>query len=203
MLYSSYNEFNGFWTEYLDLITITALFSGISIITTKNPIASVLFLILLFGHIACYLIFIDLKFIGISYLLVYVGAVSILFIFILMLINIRVSELIDETNNNIPLAIIALVAIFIPYSQIIPDVKTNIYETGVEFMNFIDGIINDSVVFYVTSFNWDSKLVDMPDITSIGNVMYTTYSIWLILTSIILLLAMVGSIVITIKQTSY
>jgi NADH-ubiquinone oxidoreductase chain 6 len=42
--------------------------------------------------------------------------------------------------------------------------------------------------------------VDIIDITSIGNVMYTSYSIWLIITSIILLLAMVGSIIITIKQ---
>ena len=110
-------------------------------------------MILLFGHISCYLIFIDIKFIGISYLLVYVGAVSILFIFILMLINIRVSELIGETNNNIPLAIIAIVAIFIPYSKIIPDVKTNIYETGVEFTNLFESIMNNSVVFYVTSFS--------------------------------------------------
>jgi NADH-ubiquinone oxidoreductase chain 6 len=43
--------------------------------------------------------------------------------------------------------------------------------------------------------------VDITDITSIGNVMYTSHFIWLIITSIILLLAMVGSILITIKQT--
>ena len=43
-------------------------------------------------------------------------------------------------------------------------------------------------------------MIDVTDITSIGNVMYTSYFIWLIITSIILLLAMVGSIVITIKQ---
>jgi NADH-ubiquinone oxidoreductase chain 6 len=55
-------------------------------------------------------------------------------------------------------------------------------------------------IFFISSNNWDSNLVDVTDITSIGNVMYTNYSIWLIITSIILLLAMVGSIVITIKQ---
>jgi NADH-ubiquinone oxidoreductase chain 6 len=55
-------------------------------------------------------------------------------------------------------------------------------------------------IFFVSSNNWDSNLVDTTDITSIGNVMYTNYSIWLLITSIILLLAMVGSIVITIKQ---
>ena len=43
-------------------------------------------------------------------------------------------------------------------------------------------------------------MVDISDITAIGNIMYTSHFIWLIITSIILLLAMVGSIVITIKQ---
>ena len=55
-------------------------------------------------------------------------------------------------------------------------------------------------VLFVSSKNWEGNIVDVSDIMSIGNIMYTNYSIWLILTSIILLLAMVGSIVITIKQ---
>jgi NADH-ubiquinone oxidoreductase chain 6 len=53
---------------------------------------------------------------------------------------------------------------------------------------------------YVTSKLWDGYLAETSHITSIGNIIYTNYSIWLILTSIILLLAMVGAIVITIKQ---
>jgi NADH-ubiquinone oxidoreductase chain 6 len=53
---------------------------------------------------------------------------------------------------------------------------------------------------YASSKSWDSSLVDITQITSIGNVMYTNYAIWLIIVSIVLLLAMVGSIVITIKQ---
>ena len=200
MLYRFSDISNGFSTEFLDIIIITALFSGIFIIISKNPIVSVLYLILLFASISCYLIFIGIKFIGISYLLVYVGAVSILFIFILMLINIRVSELIGDTNNNIPLAIIAIVAIFIPYSNIIPDVKTSLNETRFELMNILKSVTDNDIVYYITSWSWDGNLVDITDIISIGNVMYTSYSIWLILTSIILLLAMVGSIVITIKQ---
>ena len=48
-----------------------------------------------------------ISFIRLSYLLVYVGAVSILFLFILMLINIRISELLSDSSNSIPLAIIA------------------------------------------------------------------------------------------------
>jgi NADH-ubiquinone oxidoreductase chain 6 len=52
----------------------------------------------------------------------------------------------------------------------------------------------------VTSVSWDGYLAETSHITSIGNILYGNYSMWLILTSIILLLAMVGSIVITIKQ---
>ena len=55
-------------------------------------------------------------------------------------------------------------------------------------------------VFYVTGKSWDGCLSESSHITTLGNIMYTSYSIWLIITSIILLLAMVGAIVITIKQ---
>ena len=104
-----------------------------------------------------------------------------------MLINIRVSELISNTNNNIPLAVLVILALFIPYNNLSFFTKTNVnYDT--------------TSIIFVSSNNWDNNLVDVLDITSIGNVMYTNYSIWLLITSIILLLAMVGSIVITIKQ---
>jgi len=188
----------GYSPVFLDLFVVLSLFSGIFIIVTKNPIISVLYLILLFSFISCYLIFIGIKFIGISYLLVYVGAVSILFLFILMLINIRVSELTSDTNNNIPLALITIVAVFVPYNELIPDSKyiTNSKYTFQEL--WLNEYANNKS--YVTSKNWEGYLVDSTDIMSIGNVMYTSYSIWLLITSIILLLAMVGSIVITIKQ---
>jgi NADH-ubiquinone oxidoreductase chain 6 len=55
-------------------------------------------------------------------------------------------------------------------------------------------------ISFVTSSIWDSNLSENSHISSIGNVLYTNYSMWLIITSIILLLAMVGAIVITIKQ---
>src|SRR5438045_6050159 len=96
----------GYSTSFLYLFAMFSILLEIFIIITKNPIISVLYLILLFSCVSCYLIFIGIKFIGISYLLVYVGAVSILFLFILMLINIRVSELISDTNNNLLLALI-------------------------------------------------------------------------------------------------
>ena len=184
------NVFNGFHVTALSYINILCIAAGILTVITKNPILSVLYLILLFSSISVYLVFIGLVFLGLSYLLVYVGAVSILFLFILMLINIRVSELISITNNNIPLAVVVVLCFFAPIDSILPSAsdKSSINNES------------DNGISYVFSNNWDNNIVYMNDITSIGNIMYTTHYIWLIITSIILLLAMVGSIIITIKQ---
>ncbi len=125
-----HDPFFGFFILFLDLLIILSIFSGIFIIISKNPIVSVLHLIMLFSCISCYLILLGINFIGLSYLLVYVGAVSILFLFILMLINIRVSELISNTNNNIPLAVLVILALFIPYNNLSFFTKTNVnYDT--------------------------------------------------------------------------
>ena len=190
--------FSGSLLGILDLFAIVSVILGIFIIVTKNPVISVLFLILLFSSIACYLILIGVKFIGISYLLVYVGAVSILFLFILMLINIRVSELINDTNNNIPLALMTILTFVVLFTTVIPEVSVKSGMMGL--YTFMQDLVNTDNIEYVTSKNWDGNLLDNTDIISIGNIMYTSYSIWLLITSIILLLAMVGAIVITIKQ---
>src|SRR6266516_5452477 len=100
MIFSGYKEIT------LDLLYVIAILFGILVIISKNPIISVLFLIGLFLNISCYLILTGLNFIGLSYLLVYIGAVSILFLFILMLINVRISELLTDSINSIPLAIL-------------------------------------------------------------------------------------------------
>src|SRR6201746_1821197 len=111
---------NGYRVEVLDIISVISIICGILVIISKNPIVSVLFLIGLFLSISCYLIILGLNFIGLSYLLVYVGAVSILFLFILMLINVRISELLSNTSNSIPLAIIITIFFNYPVYQILP-----------------------------------------------------------------------------------
>lgn len=193
ILYETLNYFNGYNITFIYVISVISIITGILTVITKNPIVSVLYLIFLFASIALYLIFVGIVFLGLSYLLVYVGAVSILFLFILMLINIRVSELIGDTYNNIPLAIIVILLFFIPINGILPSEHN-------EFYNYTSVDKAQELVYYVSSNNWDNNIVDVSDISSIGNVMYTSHFIWLIITSLILLLAMVGSIVITIKQ---
>src|SRR6201746_2933961 len=105
---------NGYRVEVLDIISLISVLCGILVIISKNPIVSVLFLIGLFLSISSYLIMLGMNFIGLSYLLVYVGAVSILFLFILMLINIRISELFSDTSNSIALAIIIAISFNYP-----------------------------------------------------------------------------------------
>lgn len=177
---------NGYSTMTLDIISLISVFCAISVIVSKNPIVSILYLIGLFLSIASYLIIIGISFIGLSYLLVYVGAVSILFLFILMLINVRISELLSETGNSIPLVII----IALSFSSVLQNL---LFSSTFVFKD-------SAKVLFITTSSWDGNLIENNHITSIGNVMYTNYSIWLIITSVILLLAMVGAIVITVKQ---
>ena len=210
---------NGYRVEILDILSLVAVLCGILVIISKNPIVSVLFLIGLFLSISSYLIILGLNFIGLSYLLVYVGAVSILFLFILMLINVRISELLSNTSNSIPLAIIITISFNYPVYQILPysiatfnsytvDLNNTLndiwYNNYSDYLNKLFKLIaiesDNGEISFVSSKIWDGNLAETSHITSIGNIMYTSYSIWLIITSIILLLAMVGAIVITIKQ---
>lgn len=112
---------NGYIIDSLDFLALSSVLSSIFVIILQNPISSVLFLITLFISIAGYLILLGLNFIGISYLLVYVGAVSILFLFILMLINVRISELLSNTNKSIPLAIFIIISFIYTFYPMIPD----------------------------------------------------------------------------------
>jgi NADH-ubiquinone oxidoreductase chain 6 len=205
---------NGYIGEFLDIISLISIIFGIFIIISKNPIVSVLFLIFLFSSVSIYLIMLGITFIGISYLLVYVGAVSILFIFILMLINIRISELLSDTSNSIPLGIFITISFYYPIVKIMSYNTTEALRINITdlyigpWLSFYKDnpyIINQiikgptEVPSFTTSKNWDGTLAETTHITSLGNIMYSSYAIWLIITSIILLLAMVGAIVITIK----
>ena len=163
---------NGYKVEILDIISLAAILCGIRVIISKNPIVSVLFLIGLFLSISSYLIILGLNFIGLSYLLVYVGAVSILFLFILMLINVRISELLSNTSNSIPLAIIITISFNYPVYQILPysiaafnsytidlnntlnDIWYNNYSDYLNklfFLNVTQGELNNGEISFVSS----------------------------------------------------
>lgn len=131
-----------------------------------------------------------------------------------MLINIRISELQSNTSNSIPLAIAIAISFNYPLFQLLPyniaifnnysNLNNILYNISLNPNNNKVGAASLSNTYsediqFVTSNIWDGNLIENSHITSIGNVMYTNYNMWLILASFILLLAMVGAIVITIK----
>ncbi len=193
---------NGYRVEALDIISLFSILCAILVIISKNPIVSVLYLIGLFGSISSYLILLGLNFIALSYLIVYIGAVSILFLFILMLINIRISELQNNTKNSIFLGIFITIFLYNSIFPILPNEISKLNKNNLGFVNNnkLMSINNDEKLLFVSSSSWDSNLTETNHISSLGNILYSSHNIWLIIASFILLLAMVGTIAITIKN---
>lgn len=194
----------GFNTIIVDILLLISIICAIYTILSKNPIISVLYLIGLYVSVASYLLIVGANFIALAYLLIYIGAISILFIFILMLINIRISELLSNSRNSIPLVIIVTILINNMLYSILPSkyILYNMFIYDNDYNHFLDKFVNfyKSEIFNISSVNWDSNILEHNNIKSLGNIMYTSLSILLILASIILLLAMVGAIIITIKS---
>lgn len=187
---------NGYSVECLDVLSVIAIIFAMGVILNKNPIASILSLIGLFGTISVYLILSGLTFIGFAYLIVYIGAVSILFLFILMLINIRTSEFDSNSVNSLPLALFISIIFNYILIKIIPYKYNGSYATiGGE-----TSTVGSDGALYVSSTNWDGNLIESSHISTLGGIIYTSYSLWLLLVSLILLVVMIGAILITIKK---
>lgn len=134
-----------------------------------------------------------------------------------MLINIRTSELQSNNKNSIPLALFITIllnyALFqlLPYSIAIINSYNNKLSSIIYYLptsKYNDIIthmsknldINTANVMFVTSNSWDGNMTETSHISTIGNILYTSYNMWLFIASFILLLAMTGAIIITIKQ---
>lgn len=93
----------------MELLIINALISAILVIISKNPVISVIFLISLVLNSALFLIAKGMPFLGISYILVYLGAIIVLFLFVIMMINVKLTDILEtgyQYTKNIPLAFI-------------------------------------------------------------------------------------------------
>ena len=211
----------------IDLLTLSAIFSALIVVTSKNPVISVLFLISLFLNVSGYLILIGLGFLGISYLIIYIGAIVILFLFVVIMLNLQIAELnaiASEYTQNLPLGAILTFLLFIelfsiyPFSsngefksinpfKIFPDIQVgllNIINSIVEKIGY--PAISNSTNVYVT-FNSipDTNFSNLLEVQSIGFTLYTFASVWLFIASIVLLVAIIGPIVLTLKtrNTTY
>lgn len=209
---------------YLYILSLLAIFFSIYIIISKNPILSVLFLIGLFFSISVYLITIGLHFLGLVYLIVYVGAVSILFLFILMLINVRISELLTDSNNSVILAILTILCFnyctqdILPFSAFLYNIfntysltyfedlinnviSSHILNNATDIINYLLHYLMLINITVTSSKSWDGILLSLSHVSSIGNILYTNLVILFMITALILLLAMVGAIIITINKS--
>ena len=196
---------------FIDMLAFGALISSVLVITSKNPVIAVIFLISVFVNAAGYLILLGVGFIGISYIIVYVGAIAVLFLFVIMLLNIRLSDILEagsQYTKNIPLALaIGLLFIYEIFTIIpfrINDVSliSSLLSLITNFNGlFLNSDISSTVVYNtINPILADTTFTGFLQVQAIGQSLYTFGAYWLIITSVILLLAMVAPIFITKKS---
>lgn len=193
----------------IDLLAFAALFSSVLVITSKNPVIAVIFLISVFVNAAGYLILLGIGFIGISYIIVYIGAIAVLFLFVIMMINIKLTDILEagsQYTKNLPLALsigsLFLYELFniLPFS--INDVSSlsmilNIFNNLNLFLLNSDLSGNVNIVTSYSPVIADTTLNNFLQIEAIGYGLYTYGASWFIITSVILLLAMIAPIFIS------
>src|SRR6266403_6201934 len=99
----------------IDILAFATLLSSVLVITSKNPVIAVIFLISVFVNAAGFLILLGVGFIGISYIILYVGAITVLFLFVIMMFNIKLSDIINtqaQINANMAF-VLAITGLFI------------------------------------------------------------------------------------------
>ena len=193
---------------FIDILAFGALLSSVLVITSKNPVIAVIFLISVFINAAGYLILLGIGFIGISYIVIYVGAIAVLFLFVIMLINIRLTDIIEtgsQYTKNIPLALgISLLFVYefftiMPFSfnniSIISYLLNLINNLNTLMLTNIANILSYNVVYNtINPILAVSTFTSFTQIQALGINLYTFGSMWLIITSVILLLAMIAPI---------
>jgi NADH-ubiquinone oxidoreductase chain 3 len=134
-------------TSMSTMLPVLAIISAIFVITTQNPIYSVLNLIVLYILVAFYLIFKGITYIGLSYVIIYVGAIAILFLFILMMIDIEIVE--KRHNNYLPLLCLLLVgSVFLLKNIVVKYGLTKGDNLGYESLEKFQGIFDLDLELY-------------------------------------------------------
>ena len=167
------------------IFSLIAIVSAIMVTVSKNTVHSVFFLILDFISISCLFIMIGAEFLGMIMLIVYVGAVAVLFLFVVMMLNVAQQKnqwfAAKESSKHIPIGLIVSVIIFF------------------ELIIVIGGWKYKPDVVSSMSLNIDNNISNTH---SIGYVLYTDYIHVFQLSGMILLVAMIGAIVLTFRQRS-
>ena len=163
--------------------SLIAIISAIMVTVSKNTVHSVFFLILDFISISCLFIMIGAEFLGMIMLIVYVGAVAVLFLFVVMMLNVAQQKnqwfSAREDSKHIPVGIIISTIIFFELIIVIGGWK------------FKPDLVTSSSLSINT---------DISNTHAIGYVLYTDYIHLFQLSGMILLVAMIGAIVLTFRQ---
>ena len=167
------------------IFSIIAILSAIMLTVSKNTVHSVFFLILDFISISCLFIMIGAEFLGMIMLIVYVGAVAVLFLFVVMMLNVaqQKNEWFSSSKSvsHIPVGLFISLIIFLELIIVIGGWK------------YKPGLLN-SITLNISS--------ETSNTESLGNVIYTDYIHLFQLSGMILLVAMIGAIVLTFRQRS-
>ena len=202
------------------IFSCIAIAAGIMLIRAKNPVHSVLFLILVFCNCAGLLIMLELDFFAMIFLIVYVGAIAVLFLFVVMMLNIKLSEINENVLRYLPIG--GLIGVIFVYeiltvlnSDLIPIVKVNMASSDFFFayipyyfyslfaskMDQAPEIEMESFNIYSVDFiQWPLKVATSSNIEALGQLIYTYYFYYFILASFILLIAMIGAITLTMHK---
>ena len=160
-----------------------AVIAAIMVTRSKNTVHGVFFLILDFISVSCLFIMIGAEFLGMIMLIVYVGAVAVLFLFVVMMLNVNIQETTPEKVNEFkgvkPIGIIVGVVIFLELIVVIGgwQFKENVLITSLSDVN-----------------------KNLTNTESLGNILYTDYVYLFQITGMILLIAMIGAIVLTLRS---
>tara|TARA_B100001245_G_scaffold233849_1_gene218327 strand:+ start:315 stop:947 length:633 start_codon:yes stop_codon:yes gene_type:complete len=165
--------------------SLIAIIAAIMVTVSKNTVHSVLFLILDFISISCLFIMIGAEFLGMIMLIVYVGAVAVLFLFVVMMLNVAQQQnewfTSIKDSSHIPMGLLISVIIFMELIVVLGGWK------------FKPDLVNSTLITIDQG---------VSNTHSIGYVLYTDYIHLFQLSGMILLVAMIGSIVLTFRKRS-
>ena len=160
-----------------------AITSSIVVITARNPIHSVLALISVVLNIVVLMFLLEAEFLALMFIGVYLGAVTVLFLFIVMMLNIKAIDFSKEIIYSLPIAsIFGFVFIYLLY--FISSDSVNISNFGYSFFN-------------LDYFDWKSIMINVPNINVFGFLLYNDFAPFLLIVGVILLIAMIGAIILT------
>ena len=170
-------------TIFFYTFSLIAVVSAIMVTASKNTVHSVFFLILDFISISCLFIMIGAEFLGMIMLIVYVGAVAVLFLFVVMMLNVAQQKnqwfTAKDSSKHIPIGLIISTLIFVEIIIVVGGWK---YKP--EIFDINNSITQNSI----------------SNTHSLGKILYTDYIHIFQISGMILLVAMIGAIVLTFRQ---